>query len=173
MNTLIAGVSGSGKTTLAAELTKLGYDARNMDSVEGLCSWVNLSTGIPDPDFKIESADDWLGKYDWLWDEKKLTQLLGETNETFYCGSSGNQEKFYHLFGKVILLEMDDQLIKDRVLGNERDHSYGRMPGEMDAILGYYKEFQDEAIVSGAVVIDAKKLVNEIVNLILAETVAQ
>ncbi len=172
MNTLITGVSGSGKTTIAAELTKLGHNARNMDSVEGLCAWINLATGQPDPDFQRLSVDDWLDKYDWLWDEKRLKNLLSETPDTFFCGSSGNQDRFYGLFDKVFLLAMNDELIRDRILNNSRDHDYGRRPGEIDAIIGYYEDFQDKAIAAGAVVIDAKKPVNEIVNLILAETVA-
>jgi hypothetical protein len=171
MNTLITGVSGSGKTTIAAELSRLGYDARNMDSVEGLCAWVDLSTGKPDPDFKIESADDWDGKYDWLWNEQRLSEIVDTTTDTYFCGSSGNQAKFFHMFGKIFLLEMDEQLIRDRVLNNERDHNYGRMPGEMDAIFGYFEKFQEEAITLGAIVIDAKLPVTQVVNLILAETI--
>lgn len=58
MNTLIIGVAGSGKTTISNELFRRVYKSHNMDSVEGLSAWVDLSTGKSDPDFKIESADD-------------------------------------------------------------------------------------------------------------------
>ena len=173
MNMLVTGVSGSGKTTIASELNRLGYDARNMDAIDGLCSWVNLSTGEPDPNFMRDSADSWVDKYDWLWDEERLKGLLRETSDTFFCGSSGNQAKFYPLFGRVILLEMDDKLIKERVLKNERDHSYGRMPGEMEAILGYYEDFQNKAKAFGAKVVDASRPVNEIINIVLSEAGVQ
>lgn len=170
MNTLITGVAGSGKTTIAAELTKQGYDARNMDDIEGLCSWIDLETGKPNPHFERESADDWVDTYDWWWDENKLRRLLGETASTFFCGSSGNQDKYYHLFDKVFLLETDDELIRERVLHSERDHDYGRMPGELEAILGYYKDFQNKAKKFGATVIDAHKPVADIVSIILSES---
>jgi gluconate kinase len=169
MNSLVTGVAGSGKTTIAAELTKRGYDARNMDAIEGLCSWVDLSTGQSDPNFKRDSAADWVDRYDWLWDETQLIRLLNETSDTFFCGSSGNQDQFYSQFGKIFLLEMDDQLIRDRVLRNKRDHSYGRMPGELEAILGYYEKFQDKAKSSGATIIDVRKPITEIVGIIVAE----
>lgn len=166
---LITGVSGSGKTTIATELIKLGYDARNMDSIKGLCSWVNLSTGKSEPDNR-ENAPDWLQTHDWYWDNDKLTKLLGVSKNTFYCGSSGNQAQFYPLFGKVILLKMDAELIKERVLNNSRDHSYGQMPGEMDIILGYYEDFQNSAKAASAVVIDARKPLNDIISLVLVES---
>lgn len=167
MNTLIVGVAGSGKTTLAKELASRGYEAHNMDSIEGLCSWVNLETGEPDPNFDRKSAADWQDKYDWLWDERRLKQIVDGTDGAFFCGSSGNQEKFFHLFGKIFLLEMNEQLIRERVLGNDRDHNYGKMPGEIDAILGYYEKFQQDAIALGAIVIDAHLPTSEVADQIL------
>lgn len=169
MNVLVTGVSGSGKTTIAAELAKRGYDARNMDSIEGLCSWVNLANGRSETDNR-ENDPNWLETHDWLWDEDKLKEILQETDNTFFCGSSGNQRQFYPIFGKVVLLEMDADLIKERVLNNSRDHSYGQMPGEMDTIMGYFEEFQEEAKAAGASTIDAKKPLSEVVRLVLAET---
>lgn len=172
MNVLVTGVSGSGKTTIAAELTKQGHDACNMDYVPGLCSWVNLATGQSEPDFTITSAQDWQDKYDWLWDEQKLTELLANSHDTFFCGSSGNQQRFYSLFGKIFLLKMNAQLIRDRVLNSEREHDYGKLPGEIDAIIGYHESFQEHAIEAGAVVIDAKRPLTEIVDLILKQSMA-
>lgn len=174
MNSLITGVSGSGKTTIASELLERGYHALNMDKVEGLCAWVDLATGKPaGPDFKRESASDWKDEYDWLWDGQVLNQLLSETSDTYFCGSSGNQKEFYHLFGKVFLLEMDEELIRHRIFESERDHDYGRRPGEIEEILDYYQNEQDTAKSLGAVVIDAHKPVHEIVEIILAETMAK
>ena len=68
---------------------------------------------------------------------------------------------------------MDDQLIAERVLNNERGHSYGRMPGELEAILGYDKDLQDKARSLGATVIDARKSVAEIIDIILSEVGVQ
>lgn len=169
MKTLITGVAGAGKTTIAAELVRRGYDGRNMDYIPGLCSWVDLGTGIADPNFKIESASDWVNKYDWLWNDDVLTRLLNENGDTYFCGSSGNQEKYYRLFGRIFLLEMNEELIKDRVLNSERDHDYGRKPGEIEAILGYYERFQDHAKAAGAIVIDASMPIGHIVDLVLSD----
>lgn len=168
MNILITGVSGSGKTTIASELSSLGYHAINMDSVDGLCSWVDLSSGEFVPDGR-ELDSNWLETHDWWWRSEKLNELLAGTEDGYFCGSSGNEKEFFSLFGKVILLNMDADLINERILNNHRDHSYGKMPGEIEAILGYFENFQTDAIKAGAVVIDARKPLNEVVDLILAE----
>ena len=173
MNTLITGVAGSGKTTIAAELTKRGYYALNMDSINGLCSWINLSTGKSDPYSERISAGDWFEHYDWLWNTERLTELLKKSSDTFFCGSSGNQEQFYRMFGKIFLLEMDKQLIKERIFNNERDHNYGRRPGELELIFSYFEDFQDKAKASGATVINARKPVDEIIDVILSESGTQ
>jgi len=168
MSVLITGVSGSGKTTIASELTKRNYSALNMDNVEGLCDWINLATGKPELDFNRESAD-WLDKYDWQWHEERLVQLLRDFPNTFFCGSSGNQDKFYQLFDKIFLLEMNDELIRERLFNNVRDHDYGQRPGELEAILGYYKGFQDKAKRAGAIAIEASQPLSQTIDFILAE----
>ncbi len=170
MDVLITGVSGSGKTTIAATMKKRGYNASNMDSIGGLCSWVDLATGKPDPNFKINDVTDWADRYDWLWSQQRLTQLLGNSALTYFCGSSGNQETFYPMFSKIFLLEMDQQLIRDRIFNSDRDHEYGRKPGELEAIFNYYEEFQDKARAAGATVIDARESIDKNINLIIAET---
>jgi len=169
MKTLITGVAGAGKTTIAAELINRGYDAINMDYYPGLSAWVNLNTGIPDPNFKIASADDWEGKYDWLWDDSTIKTLLQKNSNTYFCGGSGNQSKYYSFFTKIFFLEMDEALIKDRILNN-REHDYGRRPGELDQILGYYEDFQNSIKAAGAIVINPRNSIENIVDLILAET---
>lgn len=171
MDVLVTGVAGSGKTTIARELAKRGYDARDMDSMHGLCAWVDLKSGIPNPDFKITNASDWVDRYDWLWSEERITELLNKSALTYFCGSSGNQEQFYPFFDKIFLLEMNEKLIRERVLNSDRDHNYGRMPGELEAIFGYYEEFQDKAKAAGAIVIDAKQSLDQNIGQILAETI--
>jgi hypothetical protein len=171
MNVLITGVSGSGKTTIASELTKRGYHALNMDQVDGLSAWVDVATREVAPDNR-ETVPGWLEKYDWRWDKKKLQELLDQDADTFFCGSSGNQAEFYSLFDNIILLEMNDHLIHDRIFNNERDHTYGRRPGELEAILGYYRAFQDTAKAAGAKVVNPDQPLDKVVDDILSETTA-
>ncbi len=168
MNVLITGVSGSGKTTIAAELTERGYKACNMDQAEGLSAWVDIATGEVATDNR-ETVPGWLEKYDWRWGEQKLHQLLSQNSDTFFCGSSGNQAQFYPLFDKVFLLEMNDELIQDRIFNYERDHTYGRRPGELETILGYYKSFQDTAKAAGAEVINPDQPLAKVVDDILKQ----
>jgi len=170
MKILVTGVSGSGKTTIAAELHNRGYNAQNMDYLPGLCSWVNLATGLSEPDFQITSAADWEGKYDWQWNRQKLAEFLAEDGTTFYCGSAGNQDQFFNLFDKVFLLKMNPELIRERILNNEREHDYGKMPGEVEAIIGYHQDFQEKAMAARAITIDAGQPLAKIVDFILGES---
>lgn len=170
MNILITGIAGSGKTTIAAELKKRGYNSINMDAEEGLCAWVNIATGKPDKNFVRNSANDWDGKYDWLWNDKKLKQLISESKDTYFCGSSGNQTDYYKLFDKCFLLEMDEQLLRDRVSKKKDGDDYGKKPGELEAILSYMDAYQTTANANGLIVIDAHKSVSEIIDIIVGMT---
>ncbi len=164
---LITGVSGTGKTTIAKEMQRLGYSAFDTDSVPKLAAWIERATGKQRPK-EFNSAKDWVDRYDWLWDEKCLRELLESQNEPlFFCGSSANQENFYSLFTQVFLLEIDDLSLQHRLLQSKRDHEFGRRPGEMEVILGWYKDFQEKTKSSGAIVIDATESLKKVIHLIL------
>lgn len=167
---LITGVAGTGKTTIAKHLHIQGHNALDMDRVSGLGAWIEQVTGKPRPK-EFETAADWVGRYDWLWDEKRLHELLdSEAKPIFFCGSSTNQEKFYNLFTSIFLLEIDDETLKDRLIHGERDHEFGRRPGELEVILSWYKGFQERTKALDAIVINATKSIDQIVEEILAYT---
>ena len=166
---LITGVSGTGKSTIARNLKALGLNAYDTDRVKGLSAWIERATGKPrSKDFN--SADDWVEKYDWLWNERFLRQLLStETEDIFLCGTSSNQENFYGLFNKVFLLEIDDLTLRDRLQNKDREHNFGKRPGELELILGWYKDFQERTKAMGAIIMDARQPVNIIIDHILAQ----
>ncbi len=139
MNILVTGMSGSGKTTVARSLHSRGYTAIDTDSATGLSVWIERSTGKPNYNFEPKKAEDWVEKYDWLWDEGALRKLLSTNNVTYFCGSSANQEQFYSLFDKIYLLEVNDELLIHRLTQDNREHDFGKRPGELDIILGWYK----------------------------------
>jgi adenylate kinase family enzyme len=167
---LITGVSGTGKTTIAKELQVRGYSAYDMDSVPGLGAWIERTTGKPRAkDFS--SAADWVDRYDWLWNKTRLQNLLKTgTQPIFLCGSSVNQENFYNLFTKIVLLKIDDKTLTTRLLHGNRDHEFGRRPGEIEVILAWYKDFQIRTKAYGASVIDATKPLNKVIDKILVKT---
>lgn len=166
---LITGVSGAGKSTIAMKLQMNGYTALDSDSVPGLATWTERVTGKPSPK-EFNSAADWVDRYDWLWNEQRLYELLKVRSHQplFLCGSSANQEKFYDLFTIIFLLEIDNKTLKHRLLKCDREHEFGRRPGEIEVILGWYKGFQTRIKASGAIIIDAKKPTDESVEQILS-----
>jgi adenylate kinase family enzyme len=167
MNILITGVAGSGKSTIARLLQARGYTAYDTDTLDGLSAWIERSTGKPDPDFNPKGAEDWIEKYDWLWNESFLRKLLADSKDMYFCGSSANQEQFYSLFDKIFLLEVNDQLLVRRLTKADREHDFGNRPGELDTILGWYKGFQSRTKAANAHVIDANRPVDEIVEEVL------
>jgi adenylate kinase family enzyme len=169
---LVTGVATSGKTTIARELQKRGYSAFDTEPIKGLHVWIEKATGksLP-PDLEITSAADWVDRYDPSWDEKRLRQLLDtpRSEPTFFCGSAANQEGLYGLFDKVFLLAIDDQTLIRRLQNADRENEFGRRPGELEVILGWYKAFQDRTKASGAIIIDATQPLDKVINEILTK----
>lgn len=172
MNILITGASGAGKSTLARLLQSKGYQAYDTDSLKDLSAWIDRASGKPDPVFNDGPPVDWLDKYDWLWNENSLRKLLDKSTDkpTYFCGNSANQEQFYSLFDKIFLLEVNDELIIQRLTQNKREHVFGSRPAELEIILRWYKGFQLKTKKAGAMVIDAGKPLSKIVEEIIKAT---
>ncbi len=168
MNVLITGVSCAGKSTIARHLLGLGFNAYDTDCIKNLSAWTDIKTGECINDVQWSSSDEWEGKYDWLWNKEYLKTMLDNTksNIAFFCGSSSNQALFYDYFNLIFLLEVDDDLIIER-LKTQREHSFGSNPGELEIILNWYKDFQEKTKKAGAIVLDAKNTTLEIVDEIL------
>lgn len=163
----VTGVSGTGKTTITKELNQRGIIAIDQDSKEfRLCRWKHNET-MKDACFEYGIGNEFLEANDWYCDVEKLKKILHENNKiSFVCGVSANQNEYLDLFDKVFLLQCSpDELVKR--INKREDHQFGKHQSEKEHILNYYKEFEEDLINRGAVVINSDNSIDIVVDEIL------
>ncbi len=158
----IDGVSGSGKTTVCEELKRRGY--QTVDADEELAYFGNPETG--EPDEKTERKD---FVKNWIWDKEKTLLELNKKSDkpTFFCGGTMNLEHFAEYFKKTFILHIDDETLKYR-LANRINNDFGKHPDELAMQLEWNTKALKNAEQKGAIIIDATKSVEEVVDEILS-----
>jgi len=141
MKYLILGDAGSGKSTTAKYLQKLGYSAYDTDFMPNVTKIEDVKTG--------KHLDKWPSRpidwalYRWNWQDKALKQLLSSSETVFIAGLPSNRKDYYPLFDRVFVLTADPETIKQRIL-TRKEHSYGKHPGELKAVLDYHSQLEKE-----------------------------
>lgn len=154
---LVAGVSGAGKSTLPGVLEKMGYKAYDMDGTPALCTMTYKGTSTP-----VEGHDnadlEKVKNIDWLCDKEKLAALIENESGpiTFFCGSASNIDDITPLFDLVILLKVDEKVMRER-LSTRADNDFGRTPKVQDWLMEWKDWFEDKMHEKGAIVVDANQ----------------
>lgn len=165
----ITGTSTSGKSTIAKELRKRGYDAYDLEH-GGISAWFHKENGTRDaefgqvPDRSKEWADahEWRISIDWV----KNIAKVAVSKPVFLCGGGANEKEVIALCDKVVWLKTDEDTIKGRV-GLPRDHTYGTKPHELAEAVKRNVEGEREFVKLGAVMIDVRRPIDEVVEGIL------
>jgi shikimate kinase len=108
---LVTGMSGAGKSTLLAELRTRGH-------------------------LTVDTDDDGWVLPDGLWDEARMSRLLGEQSTVAVSGTVDNQVRFYDRFDHVVLLSAPLDVLLQRV-ASRIDNPYGRTPAQQAEIRRY------------------------------------
>lgn len=166
MKILITGVGGSGKTTLIEELLKKGNIAIDLDDTD-LCFWINKNTGE-----KIEYTEgagfQWLENHSWRLDIEQLQKFIENfpPTENIYLGgkiAKSQLKEVCKLFDKVFLLRPSDSvLIHRQNTRTNKENKFAQDKKEQEHILEKRRDFEDECLKKGAILIDADKPVQEI-----------
>jgi shikimate kinase len=166
---LITGISTSGKSTIAKELARRGYEAYDTEH-DGISAWFNKETSERAAEFGQipERTKEWMDKHEWRMSMDWVRQKAEEATSKpiFLCGGGANEPEVRDLCGKVIWLKTDEATIRSRV-NNPRDHTYGTKPHELKRILESNKRKEVEYLACGAVMIDARRSIDEVVDEIL------
>ena len=160
---LITGISGTGKSTISDKLNQMGYKAYDMDSHPGLFSMIDKKTKKPVVDHNNEDIEKVVGM-DWICDKTKLKSIIeDESNElAFYCGSASNLEEILRFFDTIILLKVDELVMRQR-LTSRTENDFGKTSEIQDWIMTWKDWWENDMQQKGAIDVDTNKSIDVVV----------
>jgi len=166
---LVTGISGSGKSSVMEELRYRGFEAHGTDE-HGLGCWEDIETGrivdMPE-DLSEAQLHEWFANNKWVYKEdeiKKLSQRASETtNDIYVCGTTSDEWKVWGYFNKIFALTVDPDTAKDRIV-SRTNNSFGKDEKELADILKWHKEAPDSYRRHSAVLIDAARKLDSVVD---------
>jgi hypothetical protein len=164
----IAGCSGAGKSAVAAVLARRGLVAIDSDDDPFLARFVDPAGAVV---AETPAAPDlaWLARHSWAWDPARLDELIrAAAPATLYvCGGADNQLELAGRFTQVFLLEMDELTMLARLDVRRDYHEWGRIGDTREYLRRKLPELQDRLRASGAIPIDARQPLDQVVESIL------
>lgn len=165
---LITGTAGAGKSAVAAALARRGVASLDDDEDPFLARFVD-SAGAVVAEEPAEPDAAWLSRHRWEWDPGRLDELIRTaTPQTLYlCGGADNQLELADRFGRVILLEIDEATMLAR-LDARQPGEWGHSGDSLEYIRRLRPGYQERLRMAGAILIDATRPLDQVVNAILA-----
>jgi adenylate kinase family enzyme len=173
---LIAGCSGAGKSTIAAVLARRGLAALDADDDPLLARTVDAAGNEVEEQEEPEEPDlAWLSRHSWAWNPARLDKLIrAAAPATLYvCGGADNQLELTDRFTQVFLLEIDEPTMLARLDARRDYHDWGRIGDTREYLRRKLPKLQDRLRASGAIPIDARQPLDQVVDAILSHTLAQ
>ena len=167
----ITGCSGAGKTTIAAVFVRRGLAAIDSDDDPLLARSVDAAGHVveepEEPDFA------WLSQHSWAWNPARLDELIRATAPAtlYVCGGADNELELAGRFTQVFLLEIDEPTMLARIDARQ-DNDWGRIGDTREYLRRKLPELQDRLRAFGAIPIDARQPLDQVVDLILSRTLA-
>jgi hypothetical protein len=169
---LITGVSGAGKSTISAVLARRGLASIDADGDPWLARSVDLDGNVVEdlsvPDFA------WLARHSWAWDPARLDELIRAAGPAalYVCGGAENELELADRFTQMFLLELDEPTMLARLDAPSRDNDWGRIGDTREYLRRRLPEIQDRLRAFGAIPIDARQPLDQVVDAILAHALA-
>ena len=169
---LITGCAGAGKSAVAAVLAGRGLACVDDDEDPFLARWVDLA-GVVVAEEPAQPDLAWLARHSWQWDPGRLDELIAAAAPAtlYLCGGADNQLELAGRFAQVLWLEIDEPAMLAR-LDARQDGEWGRAGDSREYIRRLRPGYQDRLRASGAVAIDARQPLGQVVDVILARTLA-
>jgi len=168
---MITGCSGAGKTTIAAVLARRGLAAIDADDDPLLARSVDAAGNVAEepaaPDFA------WLARHSWAWNPARLDELIrAAAPATLYvCGGAANELELADRFTHVFLLEIDEPTMLARIDARQ-DNDWGRIGDTREYLRRFLPGYQARLRASGAIPIDARQPLDQVLDAILSRTLA-
>jgi len=158
---IITGVSGSGKTTVCRELIRLGYNAIDLDDIDGLYFIRHISSG------KIVSGPliltlEFVKQHIMLCNDREMKKIILENSDNlvFYCGNLFEADHVYAMFKRIYLLKVSDKLQIDRL--EIRPDNFWKNLEVQKWLLQCKKKLEDIICQQNPILINADKNIEEI-----------
>ncbi len=143
MKVLVFGSSGSGKTYISSELRKLGINALDSDSIEGLSSWYDGSGNKVG--YRNDGDEEFLNNHSFLWNRNFLEKYLKENSDIYLFGASGNIFEMMDLFDKAYFLKVEPALQKERLTHKSRENPMGNTEYQRENAVRWGRELEEKA----------------------------
>jgi len=116
---------------------------------------------------------DWLARHSWAWDPSRLDELIRAAGPAtlYICGGADNQQEVAGRFAEVFLLEIDEPTMLARIDARQ-DNDWGRIGDTREYLRRKLPELQDRLRASGAIPVDARQPIDDVVDAILSHTLA-
>jgi hypothetical protein len=165
----ITGCSGAGKTTIAAALARLGLTSIDADDDPLLARSVDLAGNVVEEPEEPDLA--WLGRHSWAWNPARLDELIAAAAPAmlYVCGGAANELDLADRFTHVFLLEINEPTMLARIDARQ-DNDWGRIGDTREHLRRFLPGYQARLRASGAIPIDARQPLNEVVDAILSRT---
>ena len=167
----IAGCSAAGKSTVAAELARRGLASIDADDDPRLARFVDQDGAVVEEE---PAAPDlaWLDRHGWAWDPARLDELIevAAPSTLYVCGGADNQHELADRFTRVFLLEIDEPTMLARLDAPSRDNEWGRIGDTREYLRRRLPEVQGRLRASGAIPVDARQPLDQVVDAILSRT---
>jgi adenylate kinase family enzyme len=170
----ITGCSGAGKTTIAAALARRGLAAIDADDDPLLARSVDAAGHVvEEPQEPAEPDFAWLGRHSWAWNPARLDELIrAAAPATLYvCGGAANELELADRFTHVFLLEIDEPTMLARIDARQ-NNDWGRIGDTREYLRRMLPELQDRLRAFGAIPIDARQPLDQVVDAILSHALA-
>ena len=165
----IAGCSAAGKSAVAAVLASRGLVSIDADDDPLLARFVDYAGAVVAEE---PAAPDlgWLARHSWAWDPARLDELIrAAAPATLYvCGGADNQQEVAGRFAQVFLLEIDEPTMLARLDARRDYHDWGRIGDTRAYLRRKLPVLQDSLRAAGAIPIDARQPLDQVVDAILA-----
>jgi gluconate kinase len=167
----IAGCSAAGKSTVAAELARRGLVSIDADDDPLLARFVDPAGAVLTDQPTVPDLA-WLSRHSWAWDLVRLDELIrAAAPATLYvCGGADNQQELVGRFTQVFLLEIDEPTMLARLDARRDYHDWGRIGDTREYLRRKLPALQDRLRACGAVPIDARQPLDQVVDEILSRT---
>lgn len=167
---IITGISGSGKTTVARSLIEHGEIAFDSKLNPGLFHFESPDGHIPATNHPNDPACK--SAHKWVIDRQLFDRLCrqhADSGRVFLCGGGDSLKALWPDADKVFLLQIDTSTLLARLNDPSRDNHFAKNTATQQILLNRLEKFQSNQLANGAIPVDARRPLPEIINEILEQ----